>query len=84
MGRPVPKIQGPRRAELKGITRGGDVVHVQFGTTQDQRFHGRGLELMEALDIALDCFEEIAVAVGRHFNGLDVPGAFVADREGIE
>lgn len=81
---PVTEVEGAGAAEFKGITAGGDVVHVEFGAAMDEAFHGFGLEVAELEGVVFDGFEEFGVANAGDFDGFDVAGAFVAGAEGGE
>src|SRR6266567_3706907 len=77
----MAEIQRPGGAELEGIARTGNVVHVQFGAAIDQSLHGRRLELPQTPCLALDALEEILVADQRHLHGLDITGPLVPRRK---
>ena len=69
--RPVPEIERTRRAKLKRIARGRDVVHVQLGTAIDQPLHCRRFEIPQRHRVAFERLEKFPVADARHLHRLD-------------
>ena len=73
----MPEVERAGGAHLEGVSRGGDVIDVQFGATMNQALHGFRFELAQGRGLALDLLKEMSIANASHLDGFDVAGAFV-------
>src|SRR5262249_27404698 len=76
--RPVAVIQWPRTPSLKRVSTMGDLTHVQLRTAADHARHGVRGAGVQSVGLALQPFEENALADQGDFDGFGNAGDAVA------
>src|SRR5882762_100447 len=77
----MSEVKRPGRAEFKRVSRGGDVVQMQFGATGNEPLHCPWIELAKEFRVPFERFEKLPVANQSDLDGFDVAGSFVPRRQ---
>src|SRR5712691_5221335 len=81
---PMPKIERPRGTEFERVSGSGDMIEMQLRATINQSLHCGRLECGESFRISFESLKEFPVANERDLHCLDVTGASVSRRQGVE